>query len=465
MTKKPVYHFLPPTDSWLNDPNGLIFWRGQYHLFYQWNPDQPRWGNIHWGHAVSSDLVHWQHLPTALSPGGPLDGSGCWSGCAVEHEGQLKLIYTAVRDFDPGDEGAATVSIALASSEDGIHFTKHPRPLLEWKYDRPVAGRLLEGWRDPVVWREGDGWKMTVGAGIRGVGGAAALYGSDDLLEWRFLGWLAEGSGAAQRPVWTGSVWECSQMIPFGGRAALILSVWYQHRGYSTAYLSGIYANNRLEVEGGSKLDWGDSFYAPQAFLSPGGEWVMFGWLTERLSVEEQVGVGWSGCMSLPRVLRLADGQLLQEPAPGLEALRGRSWRVSGSLERQGSFGVGGPAFEVLLEADPAQRLELTLHRSADGAEQARLVYDPAEPGLWLEGSLVTDTTPSLVTPSPPRMPLSPCETLRLHIFADATTLEVFCQGRALSTRTYPRQPGVGMGGLGEVRWLELWELGHRGDS
>src|SRR5512143_2626508 len=93
---RPRFHFLPER-NWMNDPNGLIQWKGQYHLFYQYNPNGPFHGTIHWGHAVSGDLVHWAHLPVALAPtpDGP-DKDGCWSGCAVDNGGVPTLIYTGV---------------------------------------------------------------------------------------------------------------------------------------------------------------------------------------------------------------------------------------------------------------------------------------------------------------------------------------------------------------------------------
>src|SRR6476659_2902008 len=97
---RPGYHFLPPA-NWMNDPNGLIHWKGQYHMFYQYNPEGPFHNKIHWGHAVSTDLVHWAHLPVALAPtlDSP-DEDGCWSGCAVDNAGVPTLVYTGVRGED-----------------------------------------------------------------------------------------------------------------------------------------------------------------------------------------------------------------------------------------------------------------------------------------------------------------------------------------------------------------------------
>ena len=96
--RRPLYHYLPPA-NWLNDPNGLIHSNGQYHMFYQYNPHEPLHANMHWGHAVSTDLVHWEHLPIALTPTPGLpDEDGCWSGCAVDDNGVPTLIYSGHRD-------------------------------------------------------------------------------------------------------------------------------------------------------------------------------------------------------------------------------------------------------------------------------------------------------------------------------------------------------------------------------
>ena len=116
---RPVTHFLPPA-NWMNDPNGLIRWAGRYHLFYQHNPNAPVWGHIHWGHAVSDDLMHWRDLPLALAPTpGSYDADGCWSGCTVDDGGTPTLVYTARR--------GRRESICLArGGPDLVDWTKTP---------------------------------------------------------------------------------------------------------------------------------------------------------------------------------------------------------------------------------------------------------------------------------------------------------------------------------------------------
>ncbi|MDQ3856015.1 MAG: glycoside hydrolase family 32 protein, partial [Chloroflexota bacterium] len=154
---RPQYHFLPPS-AWLNDPNGLIQWKGRYHLFYQYNPKEPAWGVPHWGHAVSDDLVHWTDLPTALSPtpGGP-DQDGCFSGCAVVHDGVPTIVYTGVR-------GDAQLPCIAESHDDLVTWEKY--------VGNPVIAAPPEGldavmYRDHSVWQEDGMWYQLVGSGLR----------------------------------------------------------------------------------------------------------------------------------------------------------------------------------------------------------------------------------------------------------------------------------------------------------
>jgi len=210
---RPCYHFLPPA-NWMNDPNGVIHWRGRYHLFYQYNPHGLVWGDIHWGHAVSNDLIHWQDLPVALTPtpGGP-DAGGCWSGCAVDDDGVPTVFYTGIRgDYDLAQSQVICMAVG---SDDLVAWHKHPaNPVLT-----PPEDLDLIGFRDPSVWRDGETWYQIVGSGVRDVGGAVLLYRSSDLLEWEYLGPLIAGD-RRDPSLWTGSVWECPQLLTFGDVAA-----------------------------------------------------------------------------------------------------------------------------------------------------------------------------------------------------------------------------------------------------
>ncbi|MBZ0300671.1 MAG: glycoside hydrolase family 32 protein, partial [Anaerolineae bacterium] len=178
---RPTYHYLPPS-NWMNDPNGVIQWQGQYHLFYQYNPDGPVHANMHWGHAVSDDLIHWSDLPVALAPtpGGP-DAAGCFSGSAIDHNGVPTFVYTGVT----GEHYEHQVQ-CLATSADG---------LLTWQKDArnpvisqvPPEARQTRDFRDPFVWKQGDSWYLLIASRIQDVGGTVFLYQSPDLIHWDYL--------------------------------------------------------------------------------------------------------------------------------------------------------------------------------------------------------------------------------------------------------------------------------------
>ena len=171
---RPRYHFLPPA-NWMNDPNGAIFWKGKYHLFYQYNPNGAFWGTMHWGHAASEDLVHWEHLPIALAPtpGGP-DRDGCYSGHAVNNNGVPTFIYY-------GNPEGNCIAIG---SDDMLTWQK---PLANPVIPHPPKGQ--EEWRpwDPCAWKEGDTWYSLSGGAAEGVGDTAFLFRSKDLVHWEYM--------------------------------------------------------------------------------------------------------------------------------------------------------------------------------------------------------------------------------------------------------------------------------------
>ena len=183
--QRPVYHFLPPA-NWMNDPNGAIYWKGLYHLFYQHNPNDAVQDTIHWGHAVSEDLVHWRHLPIALAPtpDGP-DRDGCYSGAAVDNNGEPTIVYHAVPD-----------GICLATSRDDLRtWEKSPQ--------NPVIGQPSPGdpWSPHAcgVWREDDTWYLLSGFGVgaarKALGvsrDACFMFRSKDLVHWEYMHLLYE---------------------------------------------------------------------------------------------------------------------------------------------------------------------------------------------------------------------------------------------------------------------------------
>lgn len=462
--QRPQYHFLPPS-NWLNDPNGLMQWNGEYHLFYQYNPHGPFWGTIHWGHAVSLDLVHWQHLPLALTPEpGTADEDGCWSGCAVDHDGVPTLIYSGDR--------AGQQRACLATSNDGLlTWQKHPgNPLIA----EPPPGLHLMAYRDHCVWREHGVWYQLIGAGIEGQGGTALLYRSDDLYQWEYLHPLLVGDQQRSSPLWTGSMWECPDFFALADRHVLIVSTWDPDRLHYSAAFVGHYADQQLVPEIEHKLDYGDRhFYAPQSFSDDQGRRIMFGWVQEGRSVDAQIASGWSGLMSLPRVLSLGpDGQVCMQPVPELAILRSDLVHIGDISIPAGQQivlpEIQGDTLELLVEfAPPREGLcGLVVRRSPDDAEQTRITYDAA-----LHQVIVDRTRASLDPTTDHTMHIAPLtlgaeEPLRLHVFLDRSVLEIFVNERiSITSRIYPtRADSMGVALLAErgaarLRSLDAWQL------
>lgn len=325
--RRPQFHLLP-THNWMNDPNGPIFFAGKYHMFFQFNPVAAVWGNMSWNHAISDDMLHWKIYPLAftMTPGGP-DAAGCFSGSAIltEHEGKPRVyvIYTAViRDkaHETVRNEALRESQCLAWSEDPMlmEWTKLPEPVIP----RPPEGLAITGFRDPSVWKQGNYYFLTIGSGIEKVGGCVLLYRSKDLKHWQYLHPLISGTWNGRytpNPVGDGEMWECPDFFPLDGGHVLI----YSSMG-KVFWRSGILdkATMKFRTKESGLLDL-DSFYAPKTQLDAQGRRILWGWIPERRSQAEMIEAGWSGMMSLPRVLKLdPDGSLSMQFLPETVTLR-----------------------------------------------------------------------------------------------------------------------------------------------
>lgn len=461
--QRPRYHFLPPA-NWLNDPNGLIQWNGAYHLFYQYNPNGPFHGTIHWGHAMSADLIHWEHLPIALAPEpGTPDEDGCWSGCAVDDNGVPTLIYSGNR------KGAQRA--CLATSTDGLlTWQKHAgNPVIAQPPDLHLVA-----YRDHSVWHEDGVWYQLIGTGIEGQGGTALLYRSADLREWEYLHPLFIGDQHRFTPIWTGSMWECPDFFPLEGQHVLNISVWDKDHLHYSATMVGNYRDHHFIPEVEHKLDYGDRyFYAPQSFTDAQGRRIIFGWIPEGRGVEAQIASGWSGVMSLPRVLSLGpDRHVCMQPAPELVMLRGAQTYCAAIAVPADQLvvvpDVSGDTLELVVELAPAHDslCGITVRCSPDESEHTRIAYDATL------HQLIVDRTHASLDPTTDRnlhvapLTLVPDEPLRLHVFLDRSVLEVFANERvSITSRIYPtRADSLGVALLaerGEARLLSLdaWQI------
>lgn len=311
------YHFMAES-GWINDPNGLIYFREQYHLFYQLNPFAPTWGEMYWGHAVSDNLVDWNYLQVALAPSESYDShdqGGCFSGTSIEYDGKLYLFYTGSSQADQG-----TIQVqCLAESTDGVSFTKYENnPVLS-----APPGYEQGDFRDPKVWHHAGLFYMICGAKKDGYA-RLLLYHSDDLKKWEYKSVMAQSRGE-----W-GEMWECPDFYTLGDTDVLTFSpIGAGER--KTVYMTGKldYQTGKFCCSRVGEIDWGFDYYAPQTLVDASGRRIMFGWAGGWDWMPWWNGHGsfaeeeWCGFYGIPREVNLLEDHSLQfVPVKELEVLR-----------------------------------------------------------------------------------------------------------------------------------------------
>jgi beta-fructofuranosidase len=435
---RPQFHLLP-AKNWMNDPNGPIYWKGHYHMFFQYNPNAAAWGDMHWNHAISDDMVHWKHLPIALAPTpGWDDSDGCFTGSAVDDHGTATILYTGVKAVPPeratlrdGHANFREVQCLATSSDPQLRtWTKWKTPVIEPPQDSPITG-----FRDPFLWREGDTWYLGVASGLRKVGGNVLLYWSRDLRKWEYLHPLAEGKWTGREglnPVDSGEMWECPDFFALGGKHVLLYSTAGKV-AWETGELDPkdlVFHSQRQGI-----LDHG-AYYAQKTQVDARGNRILWGWITEKRSDDELRAAGWAGCMALPRVLSLsADGDLEMRIAPELRSLRGREFTVpdrssveerTAALQKIEIENVAGELWWKTAASGGALAL-------ADGS------------GPWVSCSLDSQLGAIKLTVNGRSIEVGATQKTQheFHLFLDGSVAEVICDDRhAITTRIYRRPDG-----------------------
>lgn len=412
------YHFMPPA-YWMNDPNGLIYFNNKYHIFYQFNPYAPEWGAMHWGHATSKDLLHWEHQPIALAPSEKYDlheNGGCFSGSAVDNNGTLSLMYTGSTMV--GEEYIQTQ--CLATSSDAIHFEKYK--------NNPVAKRpkwlSSTDFRDPKVWKHEDTWYMVVGAKDNDKG-KALLYRSSDLINWEFFNVLAESRGEL------GHMWECPDFFEIDGKYVLFISpIGVQDR--KTVYLIGDmdYKTGKFDYHSIGEIDWGFDFYAPQTMLDDKGRRIVIGWANSWDWMPWWKGFGttykdnWCGAFSIPRVVELVESARLKfSPIEELKTLRTDAMEYSQktiSKDNDLYIKVGdGISYELIIDID--------LSKTTASAIEVDLKNSVIECDLNKgEIEFIRDRDDFIRESRRCTLKSAGKDKLKLHIFSDTCSIEVF---------------------------------------
>jgi len=468
---RPQYHLLP-SHNWMNDPNGPIYFGGRYHMFHQYNPRGATWGNMHWAHATSPDMVHWQHEGIALAPtpGGP-DSDGVFSGSAVVDKSKVAVIYTGVAP--PSSDSDATLRdgihtwretqcLAIAHDEDLRTWNKIPEPIIA----KPPTGLEVTGFRDPALWREGNKWMLILGSGLRGKGGMILVYSSTDLLNWTYLHPLIEGSAnknTSVNPVDTGEMWECPDFFPLGDKHVLLISTMGKVR-----WKVGTYAEQRFTPEKEGVVDWG-SYYAAKTTLDAHGERILWGWIPETRTDADLIAAGWAGVMSLPRVLSLTpQKELSTEVAPVVGKLRADRGSRCGTADTSHSSHR-----EVAIRSECQQLLDTVRIEdlAAEIVAQIRPKADEftlrfsSDTGDYVSISCANQLGSRVLRVNKVTAPLTgrAGDPVKLRMFLDGSVLEVFANDTvALTARIYQLASGplrLKLEGNVELLSLNVWPM------
>lgn len=435
---RPGFHLAPPV-GWLNDPNGLCYFRGEYHVFYQYHPFDAACGLKFWGHYKSRDLLAWEQCPVMLCPDQTYDLHGVYSGSALCGEDGLYLYYTGNVKYEGEYDYISTgreANTVLACSPDGVHLSW--KRLLMRNQDYP-AGLTLHV-RDPKVWAQDGKYYMVQGARTKEDAGVVLVFESPDRFQWRHINTI-------QTPESFGYMWECPDLFELDGQWFLLVcpqGLTEKGPGMENVYACGyfpLYGDFRGAYELGPfvPLDYGFDFYAPQSFTD-GKRRLLFGWLgmPDAEYSNPTAAFGWQNCLTVPRELRCQDGRLVMVPARELEGLRetAREVRFSGRLTAE----VPETA-EIGITCGDRLSLELS--------------------GLLLEASDGVLTLTVLEGGYGREVRHAPVERLRsLRILADTSAAEIFVNGgeAVLTTRWYPETAGRTLTLSGEGS-AEIWTL------
>lgn len=480
---RPGYHFVVPEGrAFPFDPNGCIYWKGRYHLFYIFQDSELPDGGHCWGHASSLDLVHWVHHPTALAPHPGDPDKGIWSGNAfVNKRGEATILY---HGFGDGN------CIATSSDDELTNWIKSPtNPIVpNPKEGDPDFGKYCS-W-DLHGWLEGDTYYAIFGTDpsfvARGGSSSPALFSSDDLIHWKYLHPFIEIETDDVR-IDADEDCSCPDFFKLGDKYMLLC---ISHKRGCRYYL-GRYENQKFYAEHHARMNWpGGTCFAPETSLDNKNRRIFWAWVQDRRPQEMARESGWSGVMTLPRVLSLANnGTLCIEPAEELSTLRLNHRRGKDIYLATGTElmlpEVRGDSLELLVEMYPqdAQEFGVMVRCAPDGSEKTTIAYNPGQKLLkidlrqssldqnikyrWIADVVRGDgdENPQVYAQEAP-FELGHAEALKLQIFLDRSILEVFANDRQCMTqRIYPtRSDSLGVAlfsraGATKVKTFDAWDM------
>lgn len=453
--------------GWINDPNGFIQFKDNYHLFYQHYPYDAVWGPMHWGHAVSKDLIKWTYLPVALEPDKDYDRDGCFSGSAIEKYGKLYLFYTGHINTKKEKNDNYKQVQNMAISADGIAFEKYERnPIID--VEQIPDGASKKDFRDPKIFKIGDIYYLLIGSNDDHGIGQVLMYKSIDLVKWEFVNILLKGNES------TGINWECPDTVRFDDRDILFVSAQYMRPNgiYFKNTHSSIYFIGELNVDEGKfaytdyyLVDYGFDFYAPQTTVDKHGRAIMVAWMNmwETDLVTNRLGHYWAGAMTLPREVIKIGEEIYFKPISEIVKYRKNEYSLQDiELNGEVKLETNGICYEIDAEFEPQDAYEFGVKVFKGEYEETVLSYNCRDrlfafnrdrSGIGPKG--VRKAEVELINGR-----------LRFNIFVDVSSVEVFINGgkKVMTGRVYPDSQSVNISlfsdGLCKVVNFKKWDIG-----
>ena len=442
--KRERWHLTAP-NNWVNDPNGFIYFKGYYHLFYQYFPYGPRWGTMHWGHAVSRDLVTWEHRGIALYPSTYEDQNGCFSGSALVKDGKLYLVYTGVRYevVNPEDPHTSLhdqfeAAQLMIASEDGFHFDNDTGKtvIIPPVTDTKIGDRTHT--RDPKIWRGKDAWYLILGSTVGEQYGEVLFYRSEDLHTWTY-----------QNKAWKGPdygwMWECPDFFETEEGGVLLLSPMgilrdgERKENHSICFpVEFTERTCRMEIPDRYQfIDYGLDLYAPQTTCDAEGRRVMEGWIRMPEPTEE----GWIGMFCSPRVVERKNGHIYFRMHPHVRAAFSRE--IDGPAQAPEA---GYRAVFELKEGEEANVGGFRIVREGNRIRTDRTAVYPA-----VKGARLVSETPELA------------EGCQVEVLVDEHLVEVYLNGGeyVISNAVYGLDKTLQVSGETPVRLYAMEEGTH----
>ena len=476
---RPQYHFTPPR-NFMNDPNGMVYYKGEYHLFYQFNPQGNVWGHMSWGHAISDDMLHWQHLPVAIpeatgrymiySGSAAVDWDNTGGFCVSQSPGDnscLIAIYTAAAKSSDGTEHQSQY---LAYSNDrGRHWTDYSH--------NPIIDLGKPDFRDPKVFWYAPQKKWVLVA-VLADQRRLEIFDSHDLKHWKHLSEFGPAGDTVGQ-------WECPDLfeLPVEGTSekkwVLIVNrnPGAPAGGTGTRYIVGNFDGQKFTADSDAQLwaDYGKDFYATQRFSDlPDHRTIWIGWIGNWQYANKEPTQLWRGAQSLPRELSLrrVAGKLRLVQAPIAEAKRLRSTplisvsnlTLAEVNHRLKTMGLSGDTLEIELEFSPAITRDTGIRLRKNGREETLVGFSGTK-SVFFDRTHSGEVSFSPDFPVRHTTPLPDSSRAKLHIFLDRSSVETFVNDGELilTDRIYPSPASLGLDLFGspktKVLSLTIWRL------